>query len=195
VTKKAPAGGTPSPRYFTSPASFRVWLEANHATVRELWVGFYRKSTGKAGIAYLEAVDEALCFGWIDGVKKRVDEERYVHRFTPRKADSTWSVVNTKRMKQLVALGRVAPRGLETFTKRDRAKTGRYTYERAHAAFDGALEKIFRGDARAWTFFRAQPPGYQKLCTYWVLNARQEETRRRRLAVLMQYSAEGKRMR
>ena len=195
MKKKTPAVRTPTPRYFKSPADFRAWLEANHAEVREFWVGFYRKSVGKTGIAYLEAVDEALCFGWIDGVKKSVDEECYMHRFTPRKADSTWSVVNTKRMTQLIARGRVAARGLETFKKRDRAKTGRYTYERANAAFDAALEKIFRSDARAWTFFRAQPPGYQKLCTYWVLNAKQDETRRRRLAVLMKYSAEGKRMR
>ena len=185
----------PAARYFKSPADFRAWLEAHHSTVRDFWVGFYRKSAGRKGIAYLEAVDEALCFGWIDGVKKRVDDERYMHRFTPRKADSTWSVVNTKRMKQLIALGRVADRGLDTFKRRDRAKTGRYTYERANAAFDATLETLFRADAQAWTFFCAQPPGYRKLCTYWVLNAKQDETRRRRLAVLMTHSAEGRRMR
>ena len=184
-----------TPRFFASPKAFRAWLEAHHSDVRELWVGFYRKGASKKGIAYLEAVDEALCFGWIDGVKKRVDDERYVHRFTPRKSDSTWSVVNTKRMKQLIALGRAAPLGLDTFKRRDRTKTGRYTYERGHAAFEAALETIFKANAKAWTFFRAQPPGYQKLCTYWVINAVQDETRRRRLAVLVTLSAEGKRMR
>jgi uncharacterized protein YdeI (YjbR/CyaY-like superfamily) len=183
------------PRFFASPAAFRAWLEARHASASELWVGFYRKGKSRRGIAYLEAVDEALCFGWIDGIKKRVDEERYMHRFTPRKADSTWSVVNTKRMKALAALGRVSPAGAATFERRDRKKTGRYSYERKNAAFDPALEKTFKADAKAWTFFRARPPGYQKLLTYWVMTAKQDETRRRRLATLMALSAEGKRMR
>jgi uncharacterized protein YdeI (YjbR/CyaY-like superfamily) len=184
-----------TPRFFKSPSEFRAWLETRHASRPEVWVGFYRKGASTSGITYLEAVDEALCFGWIDGIKKRVDEERYMHRFTPRKSDSTWSVVNTKRMKQLIALGRVAPFGLATFEKRDRAKTGRYTYERGNAAFDPALEKIFTADPQAWAFFCAQPPGYKKLCTYWVINAKQDETRRRRLATLIKFSSDGKRMR
>jgi uncharacterized protein YdeI (YjbR/CyaY-like superfamily) len=184
-----------APRFFKSPAAFRAWLEKRHATTRELWVGFYRKSAGKTGIAYLEAVDEALCFGWIDGVKKRLDEERYVHRFTPRKPDSTWSVVNTKRAKALIALGRMAPAGHHVFKRRDRGKTGRYSYERAHSVFDAPIETAFRANAKAWTFFRAQPPGYQKLLTYWVMSAKQDETRRRRLARLVTLSAAGKRVR
>jgi len=184
-----------TPRFFTSPAAFRAWLEAHHADAKELWVGFYRKSAGRTGIAYLEAVDEALCFGWIDGIKKSVDHERYMHRFTPRKTGSTWSVVNTKRMKALLDAGRVAPKGRETFEKRDRAKTGRYTYERAHAELDAGLQKVFRANAKAWTFFQTQPPGYRKLLTYWIINAKQDETRLRRLGTLIKLSAEGKRMR
>ncbi len=183
------------PRFFASPAAFRAWLEAHHADRKELRVGFYRKSTGKGGAAYLEAVDEAMCFGWIDGLKKTIDHERYMHRFSPRTAGSTWSLVNTKRMKTLLDAGRVAPRGRETFETRDRAKTGRYSYERANAAFGPALEKKFTSNAKAWTFFQAQPPGYRKLLTYWVTTAKQEETQLRRLATLIKLSAEGKRLR
>ncbi len=185
----------PVARFFKSAKDFRAWLATRCHTVNELWVGFFRKSSGKAGLAYLDAVDEALCFGWIDGLKKRIDDECYMHRFTPRKADSTWSVVNTKRFRQLTADGRVAAPGREVFAKRDQRKTGRYAYERAHADFDSSLEKTFRADAKAWTFFCAQPPGYRKLLTYWVTTAKQDETRRRRLAVLMAHSAERKRMR
>jgi uncharacterized protein YdeI (YjbR/CyaY-like superfamily) len=185
----------PVAKFFKSPKDFRGWLEKQHDAVDELWVGFFRKSTGKPGLAYLDAVDEALCFGWIDGLKKTIDVERYMHRFTPRKADSTWSVVNTKRFRQLTADGRVAAPGRLVFTKRDQRKTGRYAYERAHADFEASLETIFKADAKAWTFFCAQPPGYRKLVTYWVTSARHDETRRRRLSRLMAHSAEGKRIR
>jgi uncharacterized protein YdeI (YjbR/CyaY-like superfamily) len=183
------------PRFFKSPAAFRAWLEKRHDTTRELWVGFYRKASGRTGIAYLEAVDEALCFGWIDGIKKRLDEERYMHRFTPRKSDSTWSVVNTKRAKALIKLGRMAPAGHDVFRQRDRSRTALYSYERAHPVFNAAIEAAFRANAPAWTFFHAQPPGYQKLLTFWVMSARRDETRRRRLARLVTLSAAGKRVR
>ncbi len=185
----------PVARFFKSSKDFRGWLGKRHDTVDELWVGFFRKSSGKPGLAYLDAVDEALCFGWIDGLKKTIDLQRYMHRFTPRKADSTWSVVNTRRFGQLTAEGRVAAPGREVFAKRDQRKTGRYSYERAHAAFDSSLEAAFKAEAKAWTFFCAQPPGYQKLLTYWVTSAKQDETRRRRLAMLIDHSAEGKRIR
>src|SRR5712691_13235832 len=118
------------PAFFKSQTEFRKWLETHHATDRELWVMFYKKGSGKSGIGYKEAVDEALCFGWIDGIKKRVDESSYTHRFTPRKADSVWSVVNTKRAKALVELGLMAPPGLQAFERRDRKKTRQYSYER-----------------------------------------------------------------
>ena len=183
-----------TPTFFKSRAEFRKWLGKHHAAVRELWVGFYRKSSGKSGITYQDAVDEALCFGWIDGVKKRVDESSYMHRFTPRKADSVWSVVNTKRAKALVELGLMAPPGLRAFERRDRKKTRQYSYERENPVFDPAIERAFKANADAWTFFSAQPPGYRKLCVFFVMEAKKEETRVRRLERLIKVSSEGKRL-
>lgn len=183
------------PRYFKTPAAFRRWLAAHHATERELLVGFFKKASGKAGISYQEAVDEALGFGWIDGVKKRVDDERYTHRFSPRKAVSTWSLVNTRRANELMALKRMAAPGIAAFERRDPKKTGTYSFENRPRTFGAALEGAFKQNAAAWAFFRDQPPGYQRLMTFWVVSAKQEETRLRRLAVLVKSSAEGKRIR
>ena len=183
------------PTFFKSASAFRTWLQKHHGTKSELWVGFYKKASGKKGINYPEAVDTALCFGWIDGIKKRVDEDSYMHRFSPRKAGSIWSAINTRRGTELVALGLMTPRGLEVFERRDRAKTKRYSYENRPAAFDAALERTFRANAAAWTFFRAQPPGYQKLLTFWVMSAKKDEARLRRLAALVKSSAEGVRIR
>lgn len=184
-----------TPRFFTSRAAFRAWLEKHHASVGELWVGFYKKASGKGGITYKEAVDGALCFGWIDGVKKKVGDSSYTHRFTPRKRDSYWSAVNTKRMTELIALGVAAAPGLEAFERRDRKKTKQYSFERKGAAFNAPIARAFKANAGAWAFFRARPPGYRKLLTFWVMSAKQEETRLRRLATLVKTSAEGKRMR
>jgi uncharacterized protein YdeI (YjbR/CyaY-like superfamily) len=184
-----------TPRFFKSEADFRQWLERHHAKDAELWVGFYKKDSGKGGISYKEAVDTALCFGWIDGVKKRVDADSYMHRFTPRKRDSYWSAVNTRRMNELITLGLAAAAGLAAFERRDDKKTKRYSFEREAAAFDTAIERRFKANAGAWTFFTAQPPGYRKLLTFWVMSAKQEQTRLRRLDTLMKMSSEGKRMR
>jgi len=181
-------------RCFKTPAEFRRWLSTHHATEKELLVGFYKKVSGLPGISYKEAVDEALCFGWIDGVKHRVDEARYTHRFTPRKTSSTWSLVNTRRIKELIALKRVAASGLDAFTRRDPKKTQLYSFENRPSVFDAGLERAFRTQTKAWAFFRAQPPGYQRLATFYVMSAKQQETRERRLAVLMKSSAEGKRL-
>jgi uncharacterized protein YdeI (YjbR/CyaY-like superfamily) len=182
------------PRYFKSAADFRAWLAANGAGARELWVGFYKKASGRGGLTYKEAVDEALCHGWIDGIKKRVDEDSYTHRFTPRTATSIWSVVNLKRMKELLASGRVAAAGRDVYERRDPARTHRYSYEKAPAAFEGALERRFKANKAAWTYFQAQPPGYRKLVTQWVTGAIKEETRLRRLDAVIKDSAEGKRI-
>lgn len=184
-----------TPRFFKTPAAFRAWLERHHADTSELWVGFHKKDSGKGGITYKEGVDEALCFGWIDGVKKRVDEHSYMHRFTPRRRASYWSAVNTRRLHELIALKRVAPSGLAAFERRDREKTSQYSFEREAAAFDPAIARAFRANAQAWTFFRAQPPGYQKLLTFYVMSAKQIGTRLRRLDTLMKASTEGKRLR
>jgi uncharacterized protein YdeI (YjbR/CyaY-like superfamily) len=184
-----------APRFFRSHEAFRAWLERHHATDRELWVGFYNKASGNAGLTYPEAVDQALCFGWIDGVKKRVDEASYMHRFSPRTRDSYWSAVNTKRFKQLVKLGVVGAAGLEAFERRDRKKTAQYSFERKSAEFDAVVERAFKANAKAWTFFGAQPVGYQRLMTFYIMSAKREETRLRRLAVLVESSAKGLRLR
>jgi uncharacterized protein YdeI (YjbR/CyaY-like superfamily) len=183
------------PTFFKSSGAFRTWLEKHHGATSELWLGFYKKASGKKGLTYPEAVDGALCFGWIDGVKKRVDEDSYTHRFSPRRAGSIWSAINTRRAKELVALGLMTPPGLEVFARRDRAKTKLYSYENRPAAFDPALEKEFKANAAAWTFFRAQPPGYQKLMIFYVMGAKKDDARLRRLAALVKSSAEGKRIR
>jgi len=180
--------------YFKTAAEFRRWLAAHHASERELLVGFYRKASGKPSISYKEAVDEALCFGWIDGIKKRVDEERYTHRFTPRKQDSIWSLVNATRVKELIALNRMAKPGIEAWERRDPKKTGIYSFENRPKTFDAALERKFRKQPAAWSFFRAQPPGYQRLMTFFVMSAKQQETRLRRLDRLIAASAAGKRV-
>ena len=184
-----------APRFFRSRDAFRAWLEKHHATHPELWVGFYKKASGKGGLTYPESVDEALCFGWIDGVKKRVDEASYMHRFSPRTRDSYWSAVNTRRFKQLVKSGVVAPPGLAAFERRDRKKTQQYSFERKSAAFDAPALKAFKANRPAWAFFTAQPPGYQKLLTHWVMDAKQPETRLRRLATLVDRSAKRERLR
>jgi uncharacterized protein YdeI (YjbR/CyaY-like superfamily) len=184
----------PSPRHFSSPAEFRRWLEAHHASATELWVGFYKKDSGRGGLGYKEAVDEALCFGWIDGIKKRVDDASYMHRFTPRTAGSIWSAVNLKRIEELIGIGVVSKAGLATYERRDPKKAGLYSFENRPQQLAPALEKRFRANARAWTFFRAQPPGYRKLCVFFVMSAKKEETRLRRLDMLIKSSSEEKRL-
>jgi uncharacterized protein YdeI (YjbR/CyaY-like superfamily) len=180
--------------YFKTAAEFRRWLATHHDRERELLVGFYRKASGKPSLSYKEAVDEALCYGWIDGIKRRVDEERYTHRFTPRKKDSIWSAVNAARVKELIALKRMAKPGLDAWERRDPKKTGLYSFENRPKTFEPALERAFRENTAAWTFFCAQPPGYRRLATFYVMSAKQPETRERRLAVLVQKSLEGKRL-
>jgi uncharacterized protein YdeI (YjbR/CyaY-like superfamily) len=183
------------PRYFKSQADFRAWLEKHHATKRELWVGFYKKASGKKGLAYLEAVDEALCFGWIDGIKKRVDDDSFMHRFTPRTKTSSWSVVNTKRVAALIKLGLMAKAGLDAFRARDRKRSGIYLYERPPETLAPEYERRFKADPRAWAFFQAQPPGYRRLCIGWIMAAKKEETRVKRLETILQASADEKRTR
>jgi uncharacterized protein YdeI (YjbR/CyaY-like superfamily) len=184
-----------TPTFFKAQADFRRWLERHHANETELWVGFYKKHSGKRGISYQEAVDAALCFGWIDGVKKTVDADGYMHRFTPRRRASYWSAVNTRRMNELIEAGLVADAGLAAFERRDREKTKRYSFEREAPEFDPAIARVFKANRPAWTFFRAQPPGYQKLMTFVVMSAKQDATRRRRLDRLITLSSEGKRWR
>ncbi|HEX2030515.1 MAG TPA: YdeI/OmpD-associated family protein [Actinomycetota bacterium] len=184
------------PRFFGTASAFRRWLETNHERERELWVGFRKVGSGAASITWAEAVDEALCFGWIDGVRKGLDEERYVNRFTPRRAGSTWSARNVARVRALTQEGRMHPAGLRAFEARLDGRTGTYSYEQADdARLDGASERRFRARGKAWEFFRSQPPSYRKATVWWVRSAKLEETRERRLATLIDDSEHGRRVR
>lgn len=174
------------PVFFANPSAFRDWLSRNHGTVDELWVGFYKKATGKPSMTWPESVDEALCFGWIDGVRKARDEESYVIRFTPRRSGSAWSLRNVKRIEALIEQGRMAAPGLEAWEKRDDGKTGIYSFERDKARLGEARERAFRSNRRAWEYFQSQPPGYRKQCAWWVISAKREETRDRRFDTLVE---------
>jgi uncharacterized protein YdeI (YjbR/CyaY-like superfamily) len=177
------------PRFFPSPAEFRTWLQQHHDQSTELWVGFYKKNSDKPSITWPEAVGQALCFGWIDGIRKSLDAASYVIRFTPRTASSTWSAVNIARAKELVAQGLMSPAGLQAFEKRTDEKSAIYSYEqRKSAQLTDAQETKFRARRRAWEFFQAQPPWYRRTATYWVISAKKEETREKRFAALMDYS-------
>jgi uncharacterized protein YdeI (YjbR/CyaY-like superfamily) len=182
------------PRHFDSAAEFRRWLAEHGSTTAELWVGFYRKASGKGGMGYREALDEALCAGWIDGVRKTVDAGSYVQRFSPRTKTSVWSVVNLRRMKELIQAGRATKTGLAVYENRDPKRSGRYSYENRPKAFDAATQRAFKANKAAWAFFSAQPPGYRKVCIFFVMEAKKAETRLRRLDRLMKVSSEGKRI-
>jgi uncharacterized protein YdeI (YjbR/CyaY-like superfamily) len=179
--------------YFTSPEELRAWYAAHHDTADELLIGYYKKHTGKPTITHKEALDEALCFGWIDGIRHRVDDERYINRYTPRRPRSIWSVVNIKRIGELTEMGRMHPAGLKAFEERDPARTNQYSSEQAVVAFDPAYEAEFKANPQAWDFFQSQPPSYRKPATWWVMSAKKEETRRKRLATLIEDSAAGRR--
>ena len=182
------------PTYFPTPAAFRAWLTENHAEQAELYVGFHKKDSGKPSITYHEAVDQALCFGWIDGVRKSVNSTSYTIRFTPRKPKSYWSKVNTKRANELIQQGLMQPPGAKVFAARDQATTKRYSFEREAAKLTPAYAKQFQSNAKAWTFFQSQAPYYQRVATFWVVSAKQEPTRQRRLQTLIATSAQSRRL-
>jgi uncharacterized protein YdeI (YjbR/CyaY-like superfamily) len=181
------------PTTFTRPEAFRAWLKQHHATERELWVGYYKKASAKQSVTWPESVDEALCFGWIDGVRKGVDEERYMIRFSPRRPRSVWSAVNIARVAELKTQGRMQPAGLAAFEARREDRSGIYSYEqRHHAKLDSSFEKRFRGKKKAWAFFESRPASYRQAAILWVMSAKKEETRERRLATLIDDSARGR---
>jgi uncharacterized protein YdeI (YjbR/CyaY-like superfamily) len=184
-------------RFFRTSESFHLWLEKNHATEDELLVGFYKKGSGKPSITYREALDEALAFGWIDGIRRRVDEVSYSIRFTPRRTRSIWSAVNIKRVGELTAAGRMQPAGLAAFDKRDEKRSAVYAYEQAAprtAVLDAAALASIRADKKAWAFFEAQAPWYKRTCAYWIVSAKRDETRAKRLASLIECCRKGKRI-
>ena len=183
-----------SPTFFPTPAHFRRWLAKHHDSEDELWVGFYKKATGRPSITWPESVDEALCFGWIDGIRKSVDGEAYAIRFTPRRRGSHWSRVNLERVPVLIEEGRMAPAGMAAYEDRDPERSARYSYEREALRFSREQERELRRNPAAWAFWEAQPPGYRKLATGWVVSAKREETRARRLAQLVEDSANGLRI-
>jgi uncharacterized protein YdeI (YjbR/CyaY-like superfamily) len=182
------------PTFFPAPQDFRRWLERNHDKADELLVGFCKKDSGRPSITWPESVDEALSFGWIDGVRRRIDDESYSIRFTPRRRGSIWSAVNIKRATELTKLGRMAPAGLRAFEARDEKKSRIYSYENSPREFTAEDEKRFRANKKAWAYWSAQPPSYRRGATYWVMGAKKEETRARRLALLIDDSAHGRRL-
>ena len=182
----------PKPKYFRTPAELRRWFERHGERETELWVGMYKVGSGKRSITWPEAVDEALCFGWIDGIRKSIDAESYTNRFTPRKPTSNWSAVNQRRMAELIAAGRVTPAGLAAFARRRPERSGVYSFEnRDRAVLDAGSEKAFRAVPEAWSYYSAQPASYRRATTWWVVSAKRPETRARRLAQLIAASEAG----
>ena len=174
---------------FPSAAAFRAWLQEHHATKPELWVGYYRKGSGRQSITYSEAVDEALCFGWIDGVTRRIDEISWANRYTPRRVRSIWSNVNVRRVELLLEQGRMHPAGIAAFEARRADRTGIYAFEQAPAVLDAEFEARLRDDPTAFAFLEAQPAGYRQTVIHWVMEAKQDATRLRRLEKLIEDSA------
>lgn len=180
-----------APIFFASPTDFRNWLTQHHATETEVLVGFYKTGTGKMGLSWSESVDEALCFGWIDGVRKAVDAERYQIRFTPRKRGSIWSRVNIQKVALLTAQNRMQPAGIAAFEARQEAKSEVYAFEQETVALLPQIEAHFRKSKSAWRYFEALAPSYRKTAIHWVMSAKQEATRQKRLAELIADSAAG----
>jgi uncharacterized protein YdeI (YjbR/CyaY-like superfamily) len=182
------------PLYFASPAEWRQWLQAHHADTAELLVGFYKVGSGRPRITWPESVDQALCFGWIDGVRRSIDGKRYAIRFTPRRRGSVWSAVNMRRVNELTKAGLMQPAGLKALEARRESKSGIYSYEqqRKHATLSLEHEAVFKANPKAWTFFQGQPPWYRRTTSWWIMSAKKEETRQRRLKALIADSAKGR---
>jgi uncharacterized protein YdeI (YjbR/CyaY-like superfamily) len=173
------------PLFFADPLKFRAWLKKNHTKETELLVGFYKVTSGKKSITWPESVDEALCYGWIDGIRKSIDEEAYTIRFTPRKKDSIWSAINIKKMQELTEKGLMQPAGLAVFEHRKEKKSAIYSYEKTPAVLDKAFEKKFKANKIAWANFQAKAPYYKRTAIAWVMNAKQLSTQVRRLETLI----------
>ena len=182
------------PKFFSTPIKFREWLEKNHDKQSELLVGLHKKDSGKKTLTYAEALDEALCFGWIDGVRKNFDESSYTIRFTPRKPKSIWSRINVNHVERLQKEGRMMPPGLAAFARKEDKRTGIYSFENARRELPANYLKLLRANKEAWKFFSAQPPGYRRLAVFWVVSAKREETQIRRLEHLIEISANSERL-
>lgn len=180
------------PIYFGSPAEWRTWLEQHHASASEVMVGFYKKSTGRQGMSWSQAVDEALCFGWIDGVVRRVDDARHRQRFTPRQARSTWSAVNIDKVERLTAEGRMADAGLRAYAARSEENSRIYAFEQDAVELSPEALQRLRADEAAWSFWESRPAGYRRIASWWVVSAKRPETREKRLATLIEDCAAGR---
>ena len=182
------------PRFFANPLQFQNWLVKNHDSEKEILVGFHKKTSGKKSITYPEALDEALCFGWIDGVRRSLNDDSYTIRFTPRRPRSIWSLVNVRHIERLEKEGRMQPSGSAAFKARDAKRTGIYSFENRPRELSLEFQKILRANKKAWTFFNAQPPFYKRTIAFWVMTAKKEETQMRRLQRLIDSSARGERV-
>jgi uncharacterized protein YdeI (YjbR/CyaY-like superfamily) len=183
-----------NPKFFKTPAALRKWFATHHSSATEQWIGFYKKDSGKASITWPQSVDEALCFGWIDGVRKRIDDVSYMIRFTPRRPRSIWSAVNIKRANELSGQGLMTSAGLKAFAAREDARSGIYAYEQRSPELLDEYAKKLKQNAAAWKFFQSQPPGYRKLMNWWIVSAKREETRLKRLERLIELSAAAQRV-
>jgi uncharacterized protein YdeI (YjbR/CyaY-like superfamily) len=181
-------------KHMKSASEFRKWLAKNHASETELWVGFYKKETGKPSMTWPQSVDEALCYGWIDGMRKGVDDESYTIRFSPRTAQSTWSAINIRRAEELIEEGRMRAAGLKAFEARKENRSGIYSYEQRKERLDEPYQATLKRNKKAWEFYQATPASYRRAANWWVVSAKQEATRLKRLATLIELSAQGKRI-
>lgn len=180
--------------FFSSQSEFREWLEENHQGEKELYAGFYKKATGKPSMTWSESVDQALCFGWIDGIRKSIDNERYCIRFTPRNPGSNWSKVNLQKVEDLIQKDMMQPAGLAVFTARKKESEGVYSYENIPSDLPGEYDKLFRENKDAWAFFSSQAPSWRKRVILWILSAKRKETQISRLEKLIRLSHQNKRL-
>lgn len=178
------------PVFFKSAKELHKWFEKNHDKATDVWIGFYNVKSGKKGATYKEAVDEALCFGLIDGIRKNIDEETYANRFTPRRKNSIWSDINTRRIQELIEESRMQPAGLAAFQTRDEKRAGIYSFEQDSHKLAPAFEKKFKSNKKAWKYFTSMASWYQRTSIHWVMSAKQETTRLKRLKTLISDSAE-----
>jgi len=185
---------TSKPIYFASAEEFRAWLEAHHESAAELWVGFHKRKTGRPSLTWVESVQQALCYGWIDGVRKRIDDDSYTIRFSPRKPGSIWSAVNVRHVEALTAAGRMRPSGLRAYEARRANKAGIYSYEQRSVHLPPAYARVLKKNVAARRFFESQPPSYRRAVMWWIVSARKEETRLKRLSVLIELSQRGERL-
>lgn len=188
------ASRQPKPTFFASPRAFRDWLEEHHDSAGELWVGFHKSGTGRPSLTWTESVREALCYGWIDGVRKRIDDRSYTIRFSPRKPGSVWSAVNVRHVQALVAEGQMRPAGLRAYEARRDNKSGIYSYEQRSVELPAPYARLLNVNKAARTFLESQPPGYRRIVMWWIVSAKKEETRLKRLSVLIDLSARGERL-